>query len=500
MHAGVWSPQRRQNQECANSYTVRPQSMTGIAVGMRLDIGGRGKETVIVTAITASTFTAIFENSHPGDAPVTRATLQTVTPSSMTGITVGRSYQIGNEAAATDSQIEDIVVISVTGSTFTAEFKAPHGSTDSVQRIYRPESVTGGYMEITSLRVATTTANAVSTTIGSNITAGTRTVTPASMANIYEGQKLVIDGSGVGDLGEIVTVTAITSTTFTADFALSHTTTITVKGIVVYGSEIVAAITTLAAALNPAQLSDSPAGIEATSRDLEIERYEDVPAVDVLGYLADEGDDDRYEVGVWDAQRVHFRERGSQARTWYTDVVELELDSTLDTLTNQVHGTYRSAGGETLRTATADNSQSQTRYGIIRRGFVTASTTSDKQATAVRDSYLVARNIITPRIGIVTEGLFDGAGIQHPLWMLRTGDVLELRNLPVTLSETVDKVRRFRVKKKTYDVDRDILKPVPELELPGLDIFMTTPMLKAAKQSAKADWSRAINPAADWAR
>ena len=48
---------------------------------------------------------------------------------------------------------------------------------------------------------------------------GTRTVTPASMTDIYVGSVLLID---VSTPQETVTVTAITATTFTAVFANSH--------------------------------------------------------------------------------------------------------------------------------------------------------------------------------------------------------------------------------------------------------------------------------------
>lgn len=60
----------------------------------------------------------------------------------------------------------------------------------------------------------------VNTTSATTITAGTRTVTPASMANIYVGTQLVFSG-GTGAT-ETVTVLAVTSSTFDATFANGH--------------------------------------------------------------------------------------------------------------------------------------------------------------------------------------------------------------------------------------------------------------------------------------
>lgn len=353
------------------------------------------------------------------------------------------------------------------------------------------------YLKITQLRVATTTTNRVNTTIGSSITAGTRTVTPASMSNIFVGQKLWVDGSS--DTGEVVTVTAITSTTFDAVFAIDHATAITVKGIVVYASEIAEDIVAKVAALNSTQLSTSTARIDDTSRDLEVELYGEKAAQDILGYLATEGDDDLFEVGVEETQRLYFRARGSRARVWYTDAVELDLGSTLDTLVNQTYSVYRAAGGGIRRTADADSDQSQALYGLVRRNFNAVSTTSQTQAEAQRDAYLGERGVITPRMAVVTSGLYDAADVEYPLWALRPGDELVLRNLPPTLTTSVDKIRRFRVKRKEYDVSRNILKPVPELELAGLDIVMTGPMVKQARDGVKVDGSRS-NPAVDWVR
>lgn len=60
----------------------------------------------------------------------------------------------------------------------------------------------------------------VNTNSASTVTAGSFTVTPASMANIVVGSQLVFS-AGTGAT-ETVTVNAITSTTFTATFANGH--------------------------------------------------------------------------------------------------------------------------------------------------------------------------------------------------------------------------------------------------------------------------------------
>lgn len=67
----------------------------------------------------------------------------------------------------------------------------------------------------------------VSTTLGTAVTPGSQTVTPGSMAGIYVGALLIV---GAGATQEIVTVTAASTTTFTAVFLNSHASTDAVFG------------------------------------------------------------------------------------------------------------------------------------------------------------------------------------------------------------------------------------------------------------------------------
>lgn len=68
----------------------------------------------------------------------------------------------------------------------------------------------------------------VSTTLGTLVPApGVVTVTPASMASIYAGAQLIV---GTGSQQEVIVVTAVTTTTFTATFAQTHTAADTLYG------------------------------------------------------------------------------------------------------------------------------------------------------------------------------------------------------------------------------------------------------------------------------
>jgi hypothetical protein len=120
----------------SGAQTVTPAAMTFIELGSVLSVDDRtpnNAETVTVTAVTATTFTATFVRAHNANAGVTvladtsvaaaiAAGMQTVTPGSMMNIVLGSSLNID-----TGSNQETVTVTGVTATTFTATFAIAHG-------------------------------------------------------------------------------------------------------------------------------------------------------------------------------------------------------------------------------------------------------------------------------------------------------------------------------------------------------------------------------------
>ncbi len=332
------------------------------------------------------------------------------------------------------------------------------------------------YFRATAVRLATATTNKVDTTLGTTIAAGTRTVTPGSMANIYVGQELVIGGT----VSEMVTVTAVTATTFTAVFAQAHNNTDTVKAIVVYADEVVKEIVSKTNGLNSDQLRNVTGLIQSPGVDLLDIIYEDAEAGSVVSELAARGDTSgrQYEAGVWRDREMHFRPRYSVSRTWQVDALNVEVSRTLDTMRNQMYATYQEAGLRRKRTSSttpgSGNSLGVDRpVGLQRRGFIDVQTTSLTQAERERDNRLNDTAIITPRVMFDVEALYDENNQgPYPLWMARAGDMVILRNLPPALGAAVDRLRRFRIKHKRYLVHENTLELTPELAPPELAVMV----------------------------
>jgi len=320
------------------------------------------------------------------------------------------------------------------------------------------------YAKITNIRIVTRTTNRVNTTTTTTISAGSQAVTPASMTGIYLGQRLFIDSGSTPS--ESVVVTAVTASTFTATFVNAYSGTTTVQAHVIYADEIVSNLVASVSGKNPAQLSTSTALIESPGLDLLDESYEDELPGDIATKLAALGDSEDpprlWEVGVWEGQKLHFRPKGSDTQMWAVDADELTVNSTLNLLYNSFYASYQDANNRTLRTAVADDATSQAQYGIVRRGVVSASTTSSTQAGKHRDAALNDGKTVKPRSQLQPDYLMDQVGAISPKWLARAGQTMNIRNLPPTLGSEVDRVRTFLLEENSYDPLEDALTPVPE--------------------------------------
>jgi hypothetical protein len=98
-------------------------------------------------------------------------------------------------------------------------FHLGYGNVDAGAYPFTPD----GFLELFEDVIAPNLTTGDETSATTTITAGAdATVTPASMVGIAAHARLVVD---VGDLAEIVTVRAVTATTFTARFVNAHPST-----------------------------------------------------------------------------------------------------------------------------------------------------------------------------------------------------------------------------------------------------------------------------------
>ncbi len=147
-------------------------------------------------------YSALVNTTIPG-AVTGNSSPQTVTLANTDGIFAGAVLAVepGGNLGAQGANPEIATVISVSGSAISIVLSKNHAAGAPVY--------------------GALSTNIPLTTITASITAGSRTVTPASMDNISTGTWL---GFSIGtNVGEVIQVTGTTGTTFTATFGSSHT-------------------------------------------------------------------------------------------------------------------------------------------------------------------------------------------------------------------------------------------------------------------------------------
>jgi hypothetical protein len=334
------------------------------------------------------------------------------------------------------------------------------------------------YVKFSNLRLVSLNAP-VSTTLTAVRTNGSPvTCTVGSTAFMYIGQRLWFSGGGKTETAVVISIPS--STTFTANIVNApgggYPIGTTVGAWAIYADTIVSDILSSVRAVNPTQLASSTALIGSSGIDLLNETYEDQYPTDILDYLIGLGDTQspprQWEWGVLESRVLFFRPQSTANRTWYVDLSDIDVDRTLDQLHNSVYATYQDANGNALRTATNTDSASVTRYGLTRREALSVRTTNVNVAGVHRDAALQDSKDPPTRSSITLTRVYDATGARWPLWSVRAGDTLVIRNLPPTLSTTIDRIRSFRLTRAEYHTDDDTLAIEPDVPRPSLEVLL----------------------------
>jgi hypothetical protein len=172
---------------------------------------------------------------------------------------------------------------------------------------------------------------------------------------------------------------------------------------------------------------------------------------------------------VWEDRLLRFHPKGSVGRDWYVDATRIvDLQRTIENLRNSAYGLYQETGGRTLRTANNGDPDNQAKYGVLRRGFVNVQTTSATEAATHRDAFLTDRKNLAIRARVEFERVYDATGAEYPLYSIRAGDTITMRNLPPTLSTSIDRIRSFVVGETEYDAATNTIDVTPQDPIPTL--------------------------------
>jgi len=247
----------------------------------------------------------------------------------------------------------------------------------------------------------------------------------------------------------------------------------------VYADEIAADIVAFVSGTNSTQLSTSTVLVSSPAQDIENAVYVDMPCNKVLDDLAQLGDGSTvYEWGVWEGQRLHFRERGSAGRSWYVDIGDIRVDSTIDDMYNSVYGIY-TYGSETRHTNAVTDATSVAKYGVTRLKALKTQAKGSGAAQAWLGAFLDDHKDAIPRTQITVDRIFTASGARSDdLSQVRSGDTLTIRNLPPGSGGVVDNIRTMFIIRTRMDVLANELTIYPGAEPPSLELLVARNSVK----------------------
>lgn len=227
---------------------------------------------------------------------------------------------------------------------------------------------------------------------------------------------------------------------------------------------VVQAIITAVNAVNSIVSADT--GLVQSNGLTVFEEFRDEYPVSTLERLAEQGDTsgNLWEVGVWDERRLHFRQRGLYAQTWYVDAVEFNAQRSLSNVWNSVQTLYYTDAGETVRGTAVTNAASIARFNLTRQRIQRGVTqTGGAQAAATQDAMLNYYKQGAPRGNITFTRVYSVLGTRVPLYWVRSGDTIKTRNILPTLSADIETVSSFRSGETEYDAPTNALTVTPEI-------------------------------------
>lgn len=334
------------------------------------------------------------------------------------------------------------------------------------------------YVRCTNVRIVTSNTNRINTTLTVNRAAGVNvTATVGSTARMYVGQLLQIRGPAGITLSETVTVLSIGSaTTFNATFVLNYLIGHAVQALVVYADEIAGNLASTINATNSTQLSSGTSLIQSPGRDLLDAQWLDAYGADVLADLVQRGDTQtpprRWVWSVEVGRLLRFAPLSDGGRTWYVDAADITVQLSRENLYNDAYAIYQDPSGWPLRTATNPDATSVARNGFTRRQSVSVNGSNALQAAAARDTAISQGATPTPRVQVNFLAVYDSSGARWPLYLIRPGDVITIRNLPPTLGTSVAQIQSFVISRVEYHLDDDTITVEPMDPLPTLESFL----------------------------
>ena len=239
-------------------------------------------------------------------------------------------------------------------------------------------------------------------------------------------------------------------------------------------------------AANCSQIASDQSNINATDVTITSaadDSYLDIYPYEIVEKLLDFSDTgkDKWYFAIWEDRIPYLFMRDASSLDWIItlgDLARMRLRHRGGDMWNSCYAIYQSSGTLT-RTATADDSDSQTEYGVTRRKVIPdLGEVSATAAQAYRDGWLEDHKDVWPQLEEITIGdkVYNTSGITYPSFWVRAGEVIRIRDLvPATEDLTTiqrDALRTFYIVETQYDVEKGQLAIKVDTDNPRIDAVL----------------------------
>lgn len=327
------------------------------------------------------------------------------------------------------------------------------------------------------------------------ITAGTRTVTPGTMAGIAVNAKLAIGGAEP----EEVVVTATTATTFTAVFRNAHLgsdlveplwdgndgdielviTNVRVKAVTtptVTLDQLAKSALSEVLAVNPWAVFNSDGKVQSPLVDIANLMAEDQPWATILSEQVQLGDTSN-RPWVWgvDEDGVLFVRPRQSGRVWYvsTEQCSYTQGGNSDGRWTSGYGVYEDEQGQRQRTPIQTDAQSLANSGLVRRTALPVDSGTLAVATQRTSVFLSDAAKGEAAASLTCAVLETVDGMVYPATEARPGDMLLFRDVLPTSSAVANRLNGFVLAEVQVDgFNLAAVQLVPEEPLPLLEMVV----------------------------
>lgn len=188
----------------------------------------------------------------------------------------------------------------------------------------------------------------------------------------------------------------------------------------------------------------------------------------------------QWDFAIWEDRIAYLTKRAVSSVNWGVnlgDLASFKLKHRAGDMWNSVYAVY-DAGG-LARTADADDTASQAKYGLTRQYVVpNLGTVAAAAAQGNRDGWLESHKDIWPKLEDITLGptVFDSNGVPFPSSWVRAGEVIRIKDLVPATGQldtvTRDALRTFFIVETNYNADTGENSLVVETESADLDAIL----------------------------